>query len=51
MNISPYPGLDYLFLCVIHDNKCGPTRAAELICMAVVTRAAQMEAMVKVKER
>ena len=43
----PYPGLEYLFMCVVHDNKTDVPTAAELIKKAVDAYVEKWRSLVK----
>ena len=44
---NPYPGLEYLFMCVVHDNKTDVPTAAELIKKAVDAYVEKWRSLVK----
>lgn len=47
--MNKFPGLDYLFLCVINDNNIDFPTAAELIKLEVDERVRKWKEMVKPK--
>ena len=45
--MNPYPGLEYLFLCVVNDNKTDVPTAGELIKQAVDAYVAHWRTLIR----